>query len=113
VNAHGTGTPLGDPAEARAIAAVFGDHARRVAVSSTKSMTGHLTGAAGAMEAVASILTLTREIAPPTINLTALDPEVTLDCIPNHARALRTDAVMSNAFGFGGTNACLVFARHG
>jgi 3-oxoacyl-[acyl-carrier-protein] synthase II len=113
VNAHGTGTPLGDPAEARAIAAVFGDHARRVAVSSTKSMTGHLTGAAGAMEAVASILTLTREIAPPTINLTALDPDVTLDCIPNHARALRTDAVMSNAFGFGGTNACLVFARHG
>lgn len=111
INAHGTSTPLGDVAECVAIAAVFGDHARVVPVSSTKSMMGHLTGAAGAAEACLSILAMTTGVIPPTINLDQPDPAITLDCVPNASRRQESGAVMSNSFGFGGTNAVLVFAR--
>lgn len=110
INAHATSTPLGDVAEARAIEAVFGASAPHTPVSSTKSMTGHLTGAAGAAEAIASICALGAGVVPPTINLDVQDPAVTLDCVPHVARAVPgLRAVMSNAFGFGGTNATLVF----
>ncbi|MEN9509104.1 MAG: hypothetical protein RLZZ621_1667 [Gemmatimonadota bacterium] len=110
INAHATSTPLGDAAEARAIAAVFGEQAMQVPVSSTKSMIGHLTGAAGAAEAIVSIKALQTGVVPPTINLQEQDPAVTLDCVPNVARAVPgMQAVMTNAFGFGGTNATLVF----
>jgi 3-oxoacyl-[acyl-carrier-protein] synthase II len=110
INAHATSTPLGDAAEARAIAAVFGEQAMQVPVSSTKSMIGHLTGAAGAAEAIVSIKALQTGVVPPTINLQEQDPAVTLDCVPNVARAVPgMEAVMTNAFGFGGTNATLVF----
>ncbi|WP_164020683.1 beta-ketoacyl-ACP synthase II [Pyxidicoccus trucidator] len=111
INAHGTSTDLGDVLEMEGIARVFGDAARTVAISSTKSMTGHMNGAAGAAEAVISILALTREVLPPTINLQRQDPRIALDCVPNTARPARLDAVMSNSFGFGGTNASLVFRR--
>ena len=111
VNAHGTATPIGDIAEATAIAHTFGEHARRLPISSTKSMTGHLTGAAGSAEAIISILAMQRGILPPTINLDRQDPAITLDCVPNVARVAHVDAVMSNSFGFGGTNAALIF-RH-
>ncbi|MCK6526744.1 beta-ketoacyl-ACP synthase II [Myxococcota bacterium] len=109
VNAHGTSTPYNDSAETAAIKEVFGDHARRLAVSSTKSMTGHLLGAAGGLEAVISVLALHRGVLPPTINLEVPDPECDLDYVPGTAREQRVRAVMSNAFGFGGTNACLLF----
>ena len=111
INAHATSTPLGDVAEAAAIEAVFGERARRIPVSSTKSMMGHLTGAAGAVEACLSIMALTTGIVPPTINVDELDPAVTLDCVPHIARSQGCDAVMSNSFGFGGTNAVLVFSK--
>ncbi|MFP2907500.1 beta-ketoacyl-ACP synthase II [Pyxidicoccus sp. 3LFB2] len=111
INAHGTSTDIGDVLEMEGIARVFGDAARTVAISSTKSMTGHMNGAAGAAEAVISILALTRELLPPTINLQRQDPRITLDCVPNTARPARLDAVMSNSFGFGGTNVSLVFRR--
>jgi 3-oxoacyl-[acyl-carrier-protein] synthase II len=113
INAHGTSTDLGDVLEMEGIASVFGEAARGVAVSSTKSMTGHMNGAAGAAEAVISVLALQRGILPPTINLQQQDPRITLDCIPNTAREQRVDAVMSNSFGFGGTNVSLVFQRPG
>ncbi len=109
VNAHGTATPIGDIAEATAIEHTFGEHARRLPISSTKSMTGHLTGAAGSAEAIISILAMERGILPPTINLDRQDPAITLDCVPNVARVAHVDAVMSNSFGFGGTNAALIF----
>jgi len=110
INAHATSTPLGDVAEARAIEAVFGAGGGGIPVSATKSMTGHLTGAAGAAEAIVSIRALQTGVVPPTINLDPQDPAVTLDCVPNRARAVPgIRAVMSNAFGFGGTNATLVF----
>jgi 3-oxoacyl-[acyl-carrier-protein] synthase II len=110
INAHATSTPLGDIAEARAIEAVFGDEAQRVPVSSTKSMFGHLTGAAGAAEAIVSIRAMQDGVVPPTINLEAQDPRIALDCVPNVARRVSgLRAVMSNAFGFGGTNATLIF----
>ncbi len=111
VNAHGTSTDIGDVLEMEGIARVFGDAARTVAISSTKSMTGHMNGAAGGAEAVISILALTREVLPPTINLQHRDPRIHLDCVPNAARPARVDAVMSNSFGFGGTNVSLVFRR--
>lgn len=111
INAHGTSTPFNDANETKAIKAVFGDHARKVAVSSTKSMTGHMLGAAGGYEGVVSALALSRNILPPTINQTSPDPECDLDYVPNVAREAKVDAVMSNSFGFGGTNAVLLFKR--
>ena len=111
VNAHGTSTPLGDIAETRAIKNVFGDHASKVAVSSTKSTTGHLLGAAGAVEAVFSVLAIRDQVAPPTINLENPDPECDLDYVPNTARSMKIDAAVSNSFGFGGTNGSIVFRR--
>ena len=109
VNAHGTSTPAGDPAEVTAIKNVFGEHARKLMVSSTKSMTGHLLGAAGGLEAVATTLTLARGIVPPTINLETPDPTCDLDFVPNQARTQRVTAAISNSFGFGGHNVTLAF----
>jgi 3-oxoacyl-[acyl-carrier-protein] synthase II len=109
LNAHGTSTALNDKGETGAIKNVFGEHAYRLPVSSTKSMTGHLLGAAGAVEAVFSVLTLVYGILPPTINYEFPDPECDLDYVPNEARHAFVDYVMSNSFGFGGHNACLLF----
>jgi len=111
VNAHGTSTPLGDIAETVAIKRAFGDHAKKVAVSSTKSMTGHLLGAAGGVEAVVTALALHNQVAPPTANLFDQDPACDLDYVPNEARRMPLRAAMSNSFGFGGTNGTLIFAR--
>ena len=111
LNAHATSTPLGDKAETVAMKRAFGDHARKLAISSTKSMTGHLLGAAGVVEAVFSLLAMRDQVAPPTINLMTPDPDCDLDFVPNTARQMRIDAVMSNSFGFGGTNGTLVFRR--
>ncbi len=111
VNAHGTSTPLGDIAEATAVKAAFGDHTKKLMVSSTKSMTGHLLGAAAGIEAVFTILALHHGVIPPTINLYQQDPAVDLDLVPNTARQSRVNVVMSNSFGFGGTNSTLVFKR--
>jgi 3-oxoacyl-[acyl-carrier-protein] synthase II len=112
INAHGTSTPTGDKVETLAIKTVFGDHARKLAVSSTKSMTGHLLGAAGSVEAIFAILSLRDQVAPPTINLFNLDPECEgLDYVPHHAREMQMEIALSNSFGFGGTNAALVFRR--
>ena len=111
INAHGTSTPLGDRAESDAVKTVFGDHAYRLAVSSTKSMTGHLLGAAGGTEAVFSVLAIRDNIAPPTINLDTPGEGCDLDYVPHTAREMPIDAVMSNSFGFGGTNGTLVFTR--
>jgi 3-oxoacyl-[acyl-carrier-protein] synthase II len=108
INAHATATPIGDLAEVRAIEAVFGTGGGGIPVSSTKSMTGHLTGAAGAAEAIFSILALRDQRVPPTINLHQLAPGITLDCVPHAARSAPLSAAMSNSFGFGGTNAALV-----
>jgi len=111
VNAHGTSTQLGDVAETRAIKAVFGGHAAQLAVSSTKSTTGHLLGAAGAIEAVFSVLAIRDQLIPPTINLENPDEECDLDYVPGTARETRVKAVLSNSFGFGGTNGSLVFRQ--
>ena len=111
LNAHATSTPAGDPAEARAIRAVFGPHVDRVAVSSTKSMTGHLLGAAGAVEALLCIRALETGLLPPTINLEQPDPECALDHVANKARQVRARVALSNSFGFGGSNATLVLGR--
>ena len=113
VNAHGTSTPAGDKAETEAIKAAFGDHAYRLAVSSTKSMTGHMIGAAGGIEAIFSILAIRDNVAPPTINLENPDPDCDLDYVPNEAREMRIDVALSNSFGFGGTNGTLIFRRLG
>jgi 3-oxoacyl-[acyl-carrier-protein] synthase II len=113
INAHGTSTPHNDVNETRAVKTVFGEHARRLMVSSTKSMTGHMLGAAGGAEAVITVLALKHQVVPPTINYEFPDPECDLDYVPNEAREVRLEVAMSNAFGFGGTNACLVFRRLG
>jgi 3-oxoacyl-[acyl-carrier-protein] synthase II len=109
VNAHGTSTPLGDIAETIALKRVFGDHAKNVAVNSTKSMTGHLLGAAGGVEALFTVLALRDQVSPPTINLQNQDPQCDLDYVANTARKMRIRAALSNSFGFGGTNGTLVF----
>lgn len=109
INAHGTSTPLGDLAETIAVKRCFGDHVKKLAVSSTKSMTGHLLGAAGGIEAVFTALALHEQIAPPTINLVNQDPQCDLDYVPNHARKMPIKVAVSNSFGFGGTNGSLVF----
>lgn len=111
INAHGTSTSAGDLAEVRAIKAVFGGHAYHLAVSSTKSMVGHLLGAAGAVEAIFSVLSIRDQIAPPTINLDEPDDDCDLDFVPHEARSMPIDVVLSNSFGFGGTNGSLVFRR--
>jgi 3-oxoacyl-[acyl-carrier-protein] synthase II len=111
INAHGTSTRANDIAETRAIRRVFGNHASRVPVSSTKSMIGHTIGAAGAIEAVVSCMTLQEGIIPPTINYEHPDPECDLDYVPNQARKADVRTVLSNAFGFGSVNACLIFSR--
>ena len=111
INAHGTSTPLNDKHETMAIKKVFGEHAYKLAVSSTKSMTGHLLGAAGGIEAIFSILTIYNGILPPTINYETSDPECDLDYVPNKARKAEVRTVLSNSFGFGGTNACLIIKR--
>jgi 3-oxoacyl-[acyl-carrier-protein] synthase II len=111
INAHGTSTEYNDANETQAIKKVFGEQAFKLAVSSTKSMTGHLLGAAGAVEGVFSVLTLQRGIIPPTINYENPDPECDLDYVPNQARRADVQVVLSNSFGFGGTNACVIFRR--
>lgn len=112
INAHGTSTQLGDKAETVAIKGVFGDHAYKLAVSSTKSMTGHLLGAAGGLEAAIAALVVKHDILPPTINLETPDPDCDLDYVPNQARPRNVRHILSNSFGFGGTNATLVFSKH-
>ncbi|HVZ17389.1 MAG TPA: beta-ketoacyl-[acyl-carrier-protein] synthase family protein [Terriglobales bacterium] len=112
INAHGTGTPLNDSTETQAIKLALGEHARNVAVSSTKSMHGHALGAAGALEAVATVLALKCGTLPPTANFTEPDPECDLDVIPNHAREQKVNCALSNSFAFGGLNAVLLFHRY-
>ena len=112
INAHGTSTPYNDKFETLAIKNVFGDHAYKLAVSSTKSMTGHALGAAGGIEAVISALVLKDQVLPPTINYEFPDPDCDLDYVPNEAREANVDHVLSNSFGFGGTNACLILKRY-
>lgn len=111
INAHGTSTPAGDKAETDAVKHLFGAHAYKIAMSSTKSMVGHMLGAAGGVEAVFAILALRDQVAPPTINLENPDPECDLDYVPNTARQMKLDVVLSNSFGFGGTNATLAFRK--
>jgi 3-oxoacyl-[acyl-carrier-protein] synthase II len=111
VNAHGTSTPIGDVIETRALKRLFGERAKKVLISSTKSMTGHLLGGAGGLEAGISVLALRDQILPPTINYETPDPECDLDYIPNHARQVPVEYTLSNSFGFGGTNAALIFRR--
>ena len=111
LNAHATSTPLGDQAEATAIARIFGGNTSPLAISSTKSMTGHLLGGAGALEAGATVLALRDQMAPPTINLDHQDPDNSLDLVPHHAKPIAMEYAMTNSFGFGGTNASLIFTR--
>jgi 3-oxoacyl-[acyl-carrier-protein] synthase II len=112
VNAHGTSTEVGDRAETGAIKRAFGDHANKVAVSSTKSMTGHLLGGAGGLEAGITVMAIRDQIAPPTINYENPDPECDLDYVPNQARPMKIEYALSNSFGFGGTNGSLIFKRY-
>lgn len=111
INAHGTSTKQGDEIETKAIKNVFGDHAYKLAVSSTKSMTGHLLGAAGGIEAVITVLSIYKDIVPPTINLDNPDPECDLDYVPYKSREMKVNNALTNSFGFGGTNACLIFKK--
>jgi 3-oxoacyl-[acyl-carrier-protein] synthase II len=111
INAHGTSTPHGDKVETIAIRRCFGEYADKVAVSSTKSMTGHLLGAAGGLEAGITVLSVYRQVVPPTINLDTPDAECNLDYVPNTARKQTIEYALSNSFGFGGTNAALLFKR--
>jgi 3-oxoacyl-[acyl-carrier-protein] synthase II len=108
INAHGTSTPQGDIAETQAIKTVFGDHARRLAVSSTKGATGHMLGAAGAAEMVLCVKAIQTDIVPPTINYEFPDPECDLDYVPNTARSMKVNAIVNNSFGFGGHNASVI-----
>jgi 3-oxoacyl-[acyl-carrier-protein] synthase II len=112
INTHGTSTPAGDRAEILAIKRVFGEHAGRLALSSTKSMTGHLLGAAGGLETAVSALSIYHDHVPPTINQETPDPDCDLDCVPNESRKMRVGKVLNNSFGFGGTNATLLLAKH-
>lgn len=112
VNAHGTSTPVGDKAETIALKRAFGDHASKLAVSSTKSMTGHLLGGAGGLEAGVTVLAIRDQIAPPTINYEHPDPDCDLDYVPNRARPMPIEYALSNSFGFGGTNGCLIFKKY-
>jgi 3-oxoacyl-[acyl-carrier-protein] synthase II len=111
VNAHGTSTPLGDKNETEAIKLAFGDHARKLVINSTKSMTGHLLGAAGGIESVFTVLAVHHQVSPPTINIFNQDPECDLDYCANQARQMKIDVAVSNSFGFGGTNGTLVVKR--
>jgi 3-oxoacyl-(acyl-carrier-protein) synthase len=111
INAHGTSTKAGDEIETYAIKTVFGEYAYKIPVSSTKSMIGHLLGAAGGVESVISILSIKDDIIPPTINLDTPDPECDLDYVPKQARRTTVNYALSNSFGFGGTNACLLFRK--
>jgi 3-oxoacyl-[acyl-carrier-protein] synthase II len=111
INAHATSTPLGDVGETTALKRALGDSAYHVAISATKSITGHLLGAAGAVEAIFAILAIRDQVAPPTINLDNPDPRCDLDYVPNIARPMSIDVALSNSFGFGGTNGSLVFRR--
>jgi 3-oxoacyl-[acyl-carrier-protein] synthase II len=111
INAHGTSTPLGDAAETRAIKEVFGDHAYRLAVSSTKSVMGHCFGAAGAVEAMMCVLAIREGVLPPTMNYEHPDPECDLDYVPNEARRAQVEVALSNAMGLGGHNGCVLFGR--
>ena len=111
INAHGTSTPLNDSAETRAVKAALGEHASVVPMSSTKSMHGHLLGAAGGVEAVITVMAINDQFVPPTINLDEPDPECDLDYVPNQGRSAAVDLAISTSFGFGGHNACLAFAR--
>jgi len=112
INAHGTSTPYNDRLETLAIKKVFGEHASKLAVSSTKSMTGHLLGGAGGLEAGITVLSLRDQILPPTINLEHPDPDCDLDYVPNQSRKAAVEYALSNSFGFGGTNAALLFKRY-
>jgi len=112
INAHGTSTPVGDRVETQAVKTVFGPHAREIAFASSKSMTGHLLGAAGGLESAITALAVARGAVPPTINYETPDPECDLDCVPNVARKIPIRAALNNSFGFGGTNASLLFTRH-
>ncbi len=112
INAHGTSTPVGDSIETTAVKTVFGSHARKLAFASTKSMTGHLLGAAGGLESAITSLAVRHGVVPPTINYVTPDPSCDLDCVPNTARRMPIRAALNNSFGFGGTNACLVMTRH-
>ena len=112
INAHGTSTPAGDAAETMGVKGAFGDHAYKLCVSSTKSMTGHMLGAAGAAEAIFTVLALRDQVAPPTINYETPDPLCDLDYVPNAARPMKIDIALSNSFGFGGTNGSLLFKRY-
>ena len=112
VNAHGTSTPVGDAAETVAVKRTFGDHANKIAVSSTKSMTGHLLGGAGGLEAGITVLAIRDQIAPPTINYEFPDDNCDLDYVPNHARPMQIEYALTNSFGFGGTNGCLIFKKY-
>jgi 3-oxoacyl-[acyl-carrier-protein] synthase II len=111
VNAHGTSTPVGDVAEVKGIKRTFGDHARKIVVNSTKSMTGHLLGGAGGLESVFTVLAIHKQVSPPTINIFNQDPECDLDFCANTARDMKIDYAVKNSFGFGGTNGTLVFAK--
>jgi 3-oxoacyl-[acyl-carrier-protein] synthase II len=113
INAHGTSTPQGDVTETQAIRQVFGEHAARIAVSSTKSMTGHALGAAGAIESVYTVLAIARGMLPPTINYERPDPDCDLDYVPNQPRAAKIRLALNNSFGFGGANATLAFRPDG
>jgi 3-oxoacyl-[acyl-carrier-protein] synthase II len=112
INAHGTSTPYNDRLETLAIKKTFGDHAYKIPVSSTKSMTGHLLGGAGGLEAGITVLALRDQILPPTMNLDCPDPECDLDYVPNHSRKAEVEYALSNSFGFGGTNAALLLKRY-
>jgi 3-oxoacyl-[acyl-carrier-protein] synthase II len=111
INAHGTSTPYNDKLETKAIKRLFGEHARKLAISSTKSMTGHLLGAAGGLEAGITALAIRHQVIPPTINYETPDPECDLDYVPNTKRAMAIEYALSNSFGFGGTNGALLFKR--